>query len=344
MTSIRLVLILAGTAILSTTGILAQTNKTPSVHDPAIISPPPISENPPRSAVDPAAANGGVDDKYRIGFQDTLEIQVFRHPELTQRLAVNGNGTINLFRINKPVVAVCKTERELGDEIAALYEKDYLRNPFVNVVAIEQKSQSFAVIGAVQKPGHFFINRRLHLLELLALAGGPDIENVGSRLVIARTGSSSDCKQDVEAENANIQMFNFKLIDIQEGKKSFWMQPGDVVSVLDADIVYVYGNVEKQGAVKIKDKLSLTQAITLAEGLKSATNRGKIRVIRQIPGSLEREEFSYDLAQIDKGAVPDPFLQPNDIVAVSEDKLKSIINSVGTALTQGIPSILYRFP
>jgi len=81
------------------------------------------------------------DERYRIGFQDQLEIRVFGHPKLEQKVNVNSNGTINLFRLNSPVIAVCRTERELADDIAEAYKKDYLRNPEVTVTATEQRSQ-----------------------------------------------------------------------------------------------------------------------------------------------------------------------------------------------------------
>src|SRR5687768_6160611 len=97
----------------------------------------------------------GKEERYRIGFQDQLEVQVFRHPELTQRVNVNANGTINLFRLATPIIAVCKTERELANDIAEAYRKDYLKNPEVNVVAVEQRSRAFGMIGAVEKPGQY---------------------------------------------------------------------------------------------------------------------------------------------------------------------------------------------
>ncbi|MBK9530156.1 MAG: polysaccharide biosynthesis/export family protein [Acidobacteria bacterium] len=56
------------------------------------------------------------DDRYRIGFQDVLEVRVFKHAELSQRVSVGPNGTITLFRLDKPVVAVCKSESELARE------------------------------------------------------------------------------------------------------------------------------------------------------------------------------------------------------------------------------------
>ena len=122
------------------------------------------------------------------------------------------------------------------------------------------------------------------------------------------------------------------------------MQPGDIVSVMDADVVFVYGNVNKQGQVKIKEPITLTQAIASSEGLKPAAKKGKIRVLRQRPGSTERDELIFDLDDIDKRKTPDPFLEPNDVVAISEDKTKSILNGIAKSLTSGVSTLFYRVP
>ena len=285
------------------------------------------------------------EERYRIGFQDQLEVQVFRHPELTQRVNVNANGTINLFRLGTPIGAVCKTERELANDIAEAYRKDYLKNPEVNVVAVEQRSRAFGMIGAVEKPGQYMISRRVRLIELLAQAGGPSKE-AGTRVLVARTGSTSNCKlnEAPAAESDDIPVYSYRLSEVLEGKEGMVMRPGDIASVMKADAVYVYGNVNKQGRVEIKEPLTLTQAIATAEGLKSATDKSKIKVLRQKSGSTEREELSYNLDDIIKRKVPDPFLEPNDVVAVNTDKTKEIFNSIGRSLTQGLPGLFYKVP
>jgi polysaccharide export outer membrane protein len=296
-------------------------------------------------AYTPDVPRQGKDERYRIGFQDQLEIQVFRHPDLTQRVNVNTNGTISLFRLDEPIVAVCKTEQELSNDVAAAYEKDYLKNPQVRVIATEQRSRAFAVIGAVEKPGQYMISRRVRLLELLAQAGGPSKE-AGTRVLVARTGSTSNCQlnESPEANLENASYIAYPLKDIIEGKENVVMRPGDIVSVLKADIVYVYGNVNKQGQIAIKEPLTLTQAIASAEGLKSASDKSNIRVLRQKPGSTDRDELVFDLNKINKREVADPFLEPNDVVAVNTDKTKEIFQSIGRSLTNGIPSLFYRVP
>ena len=132
------------------------------------------------------------------------------------------------------------------------------------------------------------------------------------------------------------------IVDTPTRERGQWA--GDVVSVLDADIIFVYGNVNKQGALKIRDQITLTQAIASAEGLLPAADKGKVRILRQLPGKPERDEFVFDLNQIDKGKVKDPILEPNDIVAVSQDKSKAILLGIGSALKSSVPSAVYRLP
>ena len=181
------------------------------------------------------------------------------------------------------------------------------------------------------------------------MAGGPNKE-AGTRLIVARTGSTGNCKAagpaiDISATNdSEIALMGFKIRDVQQGKESLWMQPGDVVSVLDADTVYVYGNVIKQGFIKVRDPITLRQAIASSEGLKPATKKDHIRILRQMPNSNERTEMVFDLNQIDKRQATDPYLEPGDIIAVSEDKVKAILNGITNTIKTTVPSAAYRLP
>lgn len=287
------------------------------------------------------------DQRYRIGYQDTIEIIVFNHSKLSGNYPVNPDGTIFLPRLDAPIVAACKTELELKNEITEAYKKDYLKNPFVSVRVVDQKSQAFGVMGAVQKPGYYYVNRQIHLLELLTMASGPDVDLAGTQLVVARTGSSSFCQEKSVANtdnNPQMELLHFKLKDVQMAKAVLWMKPGDVVSVLPADPFYVMGNVNKPGMFFLKSPTTLTQAIATAEGFKPASKKDYIRILRQKEGNSEREELIFKYKDIEDKKIQDPPLQANDIVAVSEDKVKSILNSLGKAVTGSLPNAVYRFP
>jgi protein involved in polysaccharide export with SLBB domain len=116
-------------------------------------------------------------------------------------------------------------------------------------------------------------------------------------------------------------------------------QAGDVVTVLDSDFVFVYGNVNQQGEVKINEPRTLRQVIASAEGFAPAAKKDKIRVFRQRAGSAEWEEFVYNFKDIETGKVNDPFLLPNDIVAVSEDKFQKVFSDVTKGLTGGLGNL-----
>lgn len=291
---------------------------------------------------DQVAFKNRSDDRYRIGFQDTLDIQVFRHPELSQTLSVNPDGTIRLFRIDNPVVAVCKTERELAYTIETLY-KNYLRTPQVNVRAVEQRSQPFAVIGAVEKPGSFFLNKKVRLIQLLSLAGGFDVENAGMKVQVARIGNVSGCGA-VEEESQDVEFLSYNLADVIEGKQNPWMEPGDIVSVLTAEAAYVVGDVIEPSKIDLKSPTTLTQAIAIAKGLDKNARTDKVTIERQVDGSPIKIELVFNLKDIINKKTPDPLLQANDIVVVATDRGKAVTNSLIKALTGGIGNLFYRVP
>ncbi len=288
-------------------------------------------------------AKNSTDEKYRIGFQDTLEVQVFRHPELSLVVNVSPDGTILMPKIDQPIIAVCKTERELGAFVGALY-KSYLKNPFVSVRAIEQRSQPFAVIGAVEKPGSFYLNRKIRLLELLAFAGGPKTEKSGSKIQVARVGNPAGCTVNAESDNDKVVFLGYKINDVMNGKENPWMEPGDIVSVLEAEQAYVVGNVIKPDTISLKEPKTLTQAIAAAGGLGSEASTSNVRIQRQEVNSPVKTELIFNLKDILSKKIPDPVLQANDIVEVSKDGVKSLKKGLYKILTNGVPSIFSRVP
>ncbi|MDQ2747680.1 MAG: polysaccharide export protein [Acidobacteriota bacterium] len=322
-------------------GVFAQTATVPSPPLTKTVSsaPPTVGDD----ISDNQFASRQQNEKYRIGFQDTVEVVVFRHPELSLTANVSPDGTILMPRIDKPIIAVCQTERELGASIGTLY-KSYLRNPFVTVRAVEQRSQPFAVIGAVEKPGSFYLNRRIRLLELLAFAGGPKIDKAGAKIQVARVGNVSGCAENDGAANADdgIVFLSYKVNDVMKGAENPWMEPGDIVSVLEAEEAYVVGNVIKPAKISLKEPVTLTQAIAIGGGLAPEAKTSKVTIQRQEANSALKTETIYDLKDIRDKKIADPILQANDIVNVPKDSVKSVRNGLIKALSGGLGGVFYR--
>lgn len=288
------------------------------------------------------------EERYRIGLHDVLEVTVYRHPELSQpNIRMDETGRIRLPRIASSILAICKTENELSAEIVSLYKQNYLRDPYVTVFVKEQNSQPLSVIGAVEKPGNFYTNRRLTLLELLSFAGGQDVEKAGTKIQVARVGGISGCQTNSANETAQsdgVTFFSYELADVLKGKENPVMRPGDIVVVLEADQVYVTGNVFKPQAIPLKQKITLTQAIAAAGGVLPATKKSEVRIVRQEQGSKIKQELSVDLNAIKDKKIDDPELLPNDIVEVPTDKVKDFTNNFIRAVTGGIGNVFFRIP
>ncbi len=279
-------------------------------------------------------------ENYRIGFQDVLQITFFKHLELSLVVSVGQDGTIVLPRLDEPIVAVCKTDRELGNLLSKLYTKDF-KNPFVTVRSIEQRSQPFAVIGAVTKPGNFFLNQRIKLLSLISLAGGPDVENAGMRVQVARLGNLSACNPTDEADD-EIQFLAYDLREVLSGTQNPWMQPGDIVSLLPAEEAYVVGDVNEPTKIVMKNPITLTEAIAQAGGSNDTAKTSKIIIQRKEKNSDVRTELVFDLKEIQARTIADPMLQANDIVVVNSSDYKKVRKGIFDLIKAGVPSIFYR--
>jgi polysaccharide biosynthesis/export protein len=330
-------------------GAFAQNNREPKKPSAtvlavaSVVEKPVVESKPTESAAMPEKKDNEVrENRYRIGLLDQIEVVVSRHPELSMVVSVNEQGMISLPRSEKLFAVVCRTESELQQEITNEYKK-FLVKPFVNVRVTQQNSQPFAVIGAVEKPGNFFLNRRVTLLELISYASGAKGEKkAGRKVQIARVGGVSGCVRNEEAsvDDFDTLFETYSLQDVYDLKKNPVMRPGDIVRVLEADEIYVVGNVVKPQTVVLKDGLTVSQAIAAAGGIMPSTKAKQILIRRKLKG--ESIELLVDLEKINKKQMPDVALLPDDIVDVPIDKLKSGLGGVLKVLTQGIPSILAR--
>lgn len=120
-------------------------------------------------ALPPTAAPVNV-ERYVIGPNDVLAVDVWKVTELTRVLPVRPDGQISLPLIGD-VQASGLTPHELQ---ASLTEKlrAYFERPAVTVIVQQANSHHFNVMGEVQKPGAYNMTQPVTVLDALALAGG----------------------------------------------------------------------------------------------------------------------------------------------------------------------------
>ena len=282
------------------------------------------------------------DDRYRIGPADVLDIRIHNRPNLTrENVRVEGNGMIRMPLIETEIQAACQTEGELAKEISTRYAK-YYKNLQVDVFIKEYHSRQVAVIGAVNDQSRFELQRRVRLLELLTYAKGPS-PRAGQIVNIVHSTASSPCKQMDETDTSSV-FSSYKLSDVLQGdpKSNPYLEPGDIVTVPEADQVYVVGNVFMPLTISLREPITLTRAIAMAGGLKQDTRKDKIRVLRQEPGTTTRKEITVDLSAIEKKRSEDLALAPNDIIDVPTSAGKSFLRSLVQGVVPGVGQLPVR--
>ena len=290
------------------------------------------------------------DTRYRIGPGDVLAVVVRKAPELSlESVRVDQRGMIRIPMIEGDVPAACKTESELATHIATLY-LEYKNNPSVEVFVKEFQSQPVAVIGAVDKPGQFRLQRQVRLLELISFAGGPT-DKAGRVIDVIHAGGPNICVKNAADGGAAAAdpegLAVFKLNETLKGKEGSnpFVQPGDIVSLPEADQVFVVGYVFQPRSIPLKDKaITVSRAIAMAGGPQREAKTSKIRIVRQTADGEKKQEIMVDLRAIERQKAEDIALLPNDIVEVPSSAGKVLFNaitgSIAPVLSQGAVRVI----
>lgn len=171
-------------------------------------------------ADEPAAM--AVPDDYIIGPGDTLQVFVWRNPELTVTVPVRPDGKITTPLV-QDMVAVGKTPSKLADDIEAVLA-EYVRSPEVNVI-VTQPASAFSqvkVIGQVARPQAIPYRDGLTVLDAVLAVGGLGTFAAGNRAKVVRSenGKTREIKVKLSA-----------LVNNGDLTQNIRLQPGDVVVV-----------------------------------------------------------------------------------------------------------------
>jgi len=276
---------------------------------------------------------------YVLGIGDVLDIRVFGRPQLSRdAVRIESSGAVRMPLLDGDIQATCRTVDELAADITTRYLK-YVRRPQVEVFIREYNSQPVAVIGAVAQPGRFQLHRPVRLLEILSLVGGPSA-SAGRTVQITHADGLPTCAEGaVTAKDGAAGLAPYNLKDVLAGRDEAnpYIRPGDVVSVLEAEQIFVVGNVIRPSSIPLREPLTVSKAIAMSGGVLPYTKSDKVRIIRQSPGGTKREVF-VNLKAIDSQKAEDIALQANDIVDVpvsgGKRLLGSLVGSVVPAVTQ----------
>ncbi len=268
-----------------------------------------------------------VPDDYLMGPGDVLRLSVWKRPELDDGdIVVAPDGDISVMRIGTVHVegrTVEDVTSEITGKLSAYYE-----NPEVRLGITTYANNKAFVLGRVTNPGLVSFTGRGTLLEALSLAGGLPLlreEAFLTKCAIIR-GKDSILWVDLREllQNGNMAL-NTRI------------RNNDVIYIPESEneLVYVMGNIETPGVVRLKAKLTVMDAIMYAGGPTEDADMSEVYIIREENG--KGTVRMIDLRQLlQKADYSENFvLKDNDVVYVSA---KGIAN-VNYVLRQMLPAM-----
>lgn len=161
--------------------------------------------------------------EYVIGSGDTLQIFVWRNPEVSTTVPVRPDGKISTPLV-EDMVAAGKTPTQLAREIEHVLA-GYLKEPLVTVIVTNFSGsfqQQIRVVGEVAHPSALMYRADMTLLDVMIQVGGLTDFAAGNRASIVRSFGGKQ------------QQFRVRLNDlVRNGDVSanVPLMPGDVVFV-----------------------------------------------------------------------------------------------------------------
>lgn len=137
-----------------------------------VLSAEPAPPAPTQSAppISPDAGPLSLSSNYIIGADDSIQVTVWKEPQLSGTLTVRPDGKISLPLIND-IVAAGFTPEQLGKDIANRL-KQFLTDPVVDVAVLAVNSKHVYMIGEVNHVGPIQITPGMTILQAIATAGG----------------------------------------------------------------------------------------------------------------------------------------------------------------------------
>lgn len=173
------------------------------------------------AAANPTQAKTQGND-YLIGPGDTLQVFVWRNPELSVTVPVRPDGKISTPLVDD-MVAIGKTASQLARDMEGVLAK-YVRSPEVNIIVTTAASaySQVKVVGQVVHPQSLAYREGMTVLDAVLAVGGLSQFASGNRARIVRR------------ENGQETVIHVKLGDLVNSgdvRQNLPLKPGDVLFV-----------------------------------------------------------------------------------------------------------------
>ncbi|MFM9913826.1 MAG: SLBB domain-containing protein [Methylophilaceae bacterium] len=124
---------------------------------------------------------GDVKQDYVLGAGDMVRVTVYGSPDLTTETRISAAGTLTFPLLGDVSVGGLSTAIAEKKIATNLEEGGFVKQPQVNLVVLQFQSQTVSVLGEVNRPGRYPLDRPSTLTDVLAMASG--VTSNGSEIV-----------------------------------------------------------------------------------------------------------------------------------------------------------------
>ena len=208
-------------------------------------------------------------DQSRIGAGDTIRITVYQSPDLSLETRVNEGGAISyplLGRVQLAGLTVTAAEQHLASE---LKRRDFVKDPQVIIVVTQVRANQVNVLGQVGKPGRYSLDLAgMRMTEVLSLAGGVVAGAGSDTIVVTGVRDGKSFRHEVDLP---------RLFAPGGAAEDIVVAPGDTVWVDRAPQIYMYGEIQHPGTMRLERGMTVMQAVAAGGG---ATPRGTLKGLK----------------------------------------------------------------
>lgn len=164
--------------------------------------------------------------EYRIGSDDSLQIFVWRNPELSQSVSVRPDGRITIPLI-EDLPATGKTPTELARDIE-MKLATYIQDPIVTVIMrgfVGPFQDRVRIVGEAARPQALPYRSTMTLLDVMIQVGGLTDFAAGNRATVTRV---------VDGKQKSYRLLLDDLLRDGDTQANVKIEPGDLIVIPEA--------------------------------------------------------------------------------------------------------------
>jgi polysaccharide biosynthesis/export protein len=209
---------------------------------------------------------------YVLGPGDVIRITVFQSPDLSLETRISEGGVITyplLGSVSVGGVSVSGAEKRIAD---GLKRGNFLKQPQVSILLMQVRSNQASILGQIVRPGRYPLETTsTKFSELLATAGGV-VSGGADQATLVGQRNGKQVRIDIDIPGT---------LTGAPKTEDLIILNGDVIYVDRSPTIYMYGEVQRPGVMRLERNMTVLQALAAAGGITQRGTEKGLRVHRR---------------------------------------------------------------